>query len=63
MTGGRGRRRKQLLDDLKEQRGYWRLTEGALDRTVWRTGFSRDCGPAVIQTAVWTQGRLCLRFT
>jgi len=23
MTGGGGRRRKQLLDNLKEKRGYW----------------------------------------
>jgi hypothetical protein len=33
------RRCKQLLDDLKEDRGYWKLKEEALDRTVWRTGF------------------------
>jgi hypothetical protein len=25
MTGRRGRRRKQLLDDLKEKRGYWEI--------------------------------------
>ena len=25
MTGWRGRRRKRLLDDLKEDRGYWKL--------------------------------------
>jgi hypothetical protein len=30
----RGRRRKQLLDDLKETRGYWKLKAEALDRTV-----------------------------
>jgi hypothetical protein len=29
----RGRRRKQLLDDLKENRRYWKLKEEALDRT------------------------------
>jgi hypothetical protein len=34
MTGRRGRRRKQLLDDLKEKRGYWKLKEEALDRTL-----------------------------
>jgi hypothetical protein len=34
MTGRRGRRRKQLLDDLKEKRRYWELKEEALDRTV-----------------------------
>jgi hypothetical protein len=39
MTGRRGRRRKQLLDDLKETRRYWKLKEEALDRTLWRTRF------------------------
>ena len=36
VTGRRGRRRGNLLDDLKERRGYSRLKEEALDRTVWR---------------------------
>jgi hypothetical protein len=47
----RGRRREQLLDDLKEKRGYWKLKEEALDRTVWRTCFGRGYGPVVRQTA------------
>jgi hypothetical protein len=34
MTGRRGRRRRQLLDDLKEKRRYWKLKEEALNRTV-----------------------------
>ena len=34
VTGRRGRRRKQVLDDLKEKTGYWKLEEEALDRTV-----------------------------
>jgi hypothetical protein len=34
MTGRRGRRRKQLLDDLMEKRRYLKLKEEALDRTV-----------------------------
>ena len=34
MTGRRGRRRKQLLDDFKGRRGYWKLKEEALDRTL-----------------------------
>ena len=34
VTGRRGRKRKQLLDDLKEKSGYWILKEDALDRTV-----------------------------
>jgi hypothetical protein len=29
MTRRRGRRRKQLLDDLKEKRRYWKLKEEA----------------------------------
>jgi hypothetical protein len=36
-TRKRGRRRKKLLDDLKEARRYWKLEEEAQDRTVWRT--------------------------
>jgi hypothetical protein len=32
VTGRRGRRRKKLLDDLKERRGYPYLKEEALDR-------------------------------
>jgi hypothetical protein len=34
VTGRRGRRRKQLLDDLKEKGIYWKLKEEALARTV-----------------------------
>jgi hypothetical protein len=34
MTGRRERRRKQLLDDLKVKRRYWKLKEEALDSTV-----------------------------
>jgi hypothetical protein len=51
VMGGRGRRRKQLLDDLKEKRRYWKLKEEALDRTLWRTRFGRGYGPVVRQTA------------
>jgi hypothetical protein len=40
----RGRRPKQLPDDLKENRRYWNLKEEALNRTLWKTGFGRDCG-------------------
>jgi hypothetical protein len=45
VTGRRERRCKQLLDDLKETRGYCKLKEEALDHTLWRTGFGRDYGP------------------
>jgi hypothetical protein len=33
VTGRRGRRRRKLLDELKERRGYSRLKKEALDRT------------------------------
>jgi hypothetical protein len=51
MTGRRGRRCKKLLDDLKEEKRYWKLKEETLDRTVWRTHFGRGYGPVVRQTA------------
>ena len=41
------RRRKQLLDDLKERRGYWKLEEKALDRTLWIIRFGREYGSVV----------------
>jgi hypothetical protein len=50
VTGKRGRRRRKLLDDLKERRGYSHLKEEALDRTTWRTRFGRGFGPVVRQT-------------
>ena len=41
VTRRRGRRCKQLLDGLKEKRGYCKLEEEALDRTVCRTRFAK----------------------
>ena len=43
------RRRKKLLDDLKDRRGYSHLKEEALDRTVWRNRFRGGFGPVVRQ--------------
>jgi hypothetical protein len=51
MTGRRGIRLKQVLDDLKEKRGYWKLKEEALDRTLRRTRFGKGYRPVVRQTA------------
>jgi hypothetical protein len=51
LMGRGGRRRKQLLDDLMETRGYWKLKEEALDRTLWRTRFGRGYGSVARQTA------------
>jgi hypothetical protein len=51
VRGRQGRRRRKLLDDLKERRGYSHLKEKALDRTMWRTRFGRGFGPVIRQTA------------
>ena len=45
----RGRRRKNLLDDLKDRRGYSHLKEETLDRTLWRNRFGGGFGPVVRQ--------------
>ena len=47
VTKRRGRRRKKLLGDLKDRRGYCQLKEEALDRTMWRNRFGRFFGPVV----------------
>ena len=49
VTRRRGRRRKKLLDDLKDMRGYSHLKEEALDRTMWRNRFRGGFGPVVRQ--------------
>jgi hypothetical protein len=45
-----GRRRRKLLDYLKERREYSHLKEEALDRTMWTARFGRGFGPVVRQT-------------
>jgi len=50
VKGGRGRRRRKVLEYLKERRGYSHLKEEALDRTMWRARFGRGFGPVVRQT-------------
>jgi hypothetical protein len=51
VTGKRRRRRRKLLDDLMEGRGYSHLKQEALDRTMWRARCGRGFGTAVRQTA------------
>jgi len=48
--GRRERRRKQLLYDLEERRGYWKLKGEPTDRTLWRTRLGRGYGLLVRQT-------------
>ena len=47
VTGRQGRRRRKLLDDVKERSGYSHLKEEALDHTMWRARFGRGFGPVV----------------
>jgi hypothetical protein len=49
VKGKRGGRRKKLLDDLKEKRGYWKLKEETLDVSACRTHFERCYGPVMKQ--------------
>jgi hypothetical protein len=51
VTGRRVRRRRKLLDDLKERTGYSHLKEEAFDHIMWRACFGRGFGPVVRQTA------------
>jgi hypothetical protein len=48
--GRRGKRRKQLLYELTEKTGSWKLKEEALDHTLWRIRFRRGYGAVVRQT-------------
>ena len=53
VTRKRGRRRRKLLDDLKERRWCCHLKEEPPDRTIWTARFGRGFGPVVRQTAKW----------
>ena len=50
MTRRQGGRRKKLLDDLKDRRGYCHLKEEAVDRNMWKDRFGRGFEPVVRQT-------------
>ena len=50
VRGRRGRKRRKLLDGLKERRGYSHLKEEVLDRAMWRSPFGRGFGPVIRQT-------------
>jgi hypothetical protein len=45
MTIRRGSRRKQLLDNIKEKAGYWKLKAETLDRILWISGCERGYEP------------------
>ena len=50
MTRRQGRRRKKLLDYLKDRREYSHLKEEALDRNMWGDRFGKGFEPVVRQT-------------
>jgi hypothetical protein len=52
----RGRRRKKVMDDLTDKRGYSHLKE-AQDRSMWRNRFGRGFGPVVRQNTEWMNVR------
>ena len=48
---GKTRKRHKLLQgDLKEKKGYWKMKQEAIDRTLWRTRYGGGYGPVVRQT-------------
>jgi hypothetical protein len=47
VIGRQGRRCKKLLDDFKENKGYWKLQKEALDGILWRTVLGRGYGTVV----------------
>jgi len=53
VTRRRGRRRRKLLDDLKDRREYCHLKEEALDRTTWRNRFGGGSESVVRQNTEW----------
>ena len=56
----RGRRRKKLLDELQNRRGYSHLKGEALDRTMWRHCFGGGFGPVVRENTEWMMNEWCL---
>ena len=47
VTERREWRCKQLLDDLEKKRGYWKLQEEALDRTLHSISYGRGYRPLI----------------
>jgi hypothetical protein len=53
VTERRGRRRKQILDDVTSTRSSRKLKEEELNSTLWRTRFARGYSPVVRQNTEW----------
>jgi len=54
VTERREGRCKQLLDDLRDEKGCLKLIKKALDRSLWRTRSARSYGSVARQTTVST---------
>jgi len=50
VTGRRGRKGKQLLDNITKMGGYWKLKEAVRDRILWRNCSGRGYGAVAGQT-------------
>jgi len=53
VTGRRRRRRKNILGDLQETRGCWKMKAEALGSTLWKTRFGRGYGCVLRETTEW----------
>jgi hypothetical protein len=51
VTRIQGRRRRNLLGDLKDRTGYSHLKEEALDGSMWRNHFGGGFEPVVRQSS------------
>ena len=49
---GEGRRRTQLLDDLRNRRRYWELKEEAEDRNRWKDSLSIEHKEGIVNTII-----------
>jgi hypothetical protein len=51
--GRQGGRYKQLLDDLNEMRGCWKLKQDVLDRTLLRTMYGTTQAHKILANVIW----------
>ena len=51
VKGRRGRRSKQLMDELNETGGYSKLNLEVPDHTLWGNGFGTAYGPVLTENA------------
>ena len=59
VVGRRGRRLKQLLDDVKKKRGYCKLKDEALHRTLWRTHLGTGSSGTAVRQKIFIPLKMC----